>query len=105
MEREIELINEIIANAIIHGGDWGGTYESNMENLVIAVNNWLREKGLKDKYHVVCGTYVQTIYMGFKYLKLHPKEYESTGTFPVVKIVPVSEKHINDYYGDLDLIP
>lgn len=53
MEREIELINEIIANAIIHGGDSGGPYESNLESLVIAINNWLCEKGLKDKYHVI----------------------------------------------------
>ncbi len=61
MEKEIELLNEIIANAVIHGGDWGGTYDSNIESLVLAINNWLREKGVRDKYHVIERSYVHTL--------------------------------------------
>ena len=108
MEREIELINEIIANAIIHGGDWGGPYNSNIENLVIAINNWLREKGLKDSYHVVEADYQQTLTHTFRYL---PNEYDDgskkTAKFSVLKIVPKSEKSKSDMncYGDLDVIP
>ena len=108
MQREIELINNIIANAIIHGGDWGGPYDSNLENLVTAVNNWLREKGLKDSYHVVQADYQQTLTHTFKYL---PNEIEDgsnkTGRFTVLKIVPKSDNTLSSksVYGDLDLIP
>ena len=109
MEREIELINEIIANAIIHGGDWGGPYEVNVENLVIAVNNWLREKGLRDSYHVVEAYYSQTLSTKYKYLENDAEigEQKTTGKFPVLKIVPMSEKSTEDTFwkGGLDRIP
>lgn len=109
MEREIELINEIIANAIIHGGDWGGPYEVNLENLVLAVNNWLREKGLRDSYHVVEAYYSQTLSTNYKYLENDAEigEQKTTGKFPVLKIVPMSEKSTEDtcWKGGLDRIP
>ena len=109
MEREIELINEIIANAIIHGGDWGGPYEVNLENLVLAVNNWLREKGLRDSYHVVEAYYSQTLSTNYKYLENDAEigEQKTTGKFPVLKIVPMSEKSTEDTFwkGGLDRIP
>ena len=48
--KEIKLINDIIAESIIHGADSGGSYEQNEENLTVAVNKWLRFKGISDKY-------------------------------------------------------
>ena len=77
MEREIELINEIIANAVIHGGDWI-TYDSNIESLVLAINNWLREKGIRNKYHVVERPYVHPLTLSFKYL-YHGADTNSKG--------------------------
>ncbi len=110
MEKEIELMNEIIANAIINGGDYGGPYDSNIENLVLAINNWLREKGLKEKYHVISSRCRLTLYSGFKYLTGVDYDedfarHESTGNFPVLKIVPVSEKDSDFPWGNLDDIP
>ncbi len=109
MEREIELINEIIANAIIHGGDWGGPYEVNLENLVMAVNNWLREKGLKDSYHVVQAYYSQVLSTNYKFLENDAEigEHKKTGKFPVLKIVPKNEKNTEGscWKLDLDRIP
>ena len=39
IEKEIQLVNEIIANAIIHGADLGGTYDQNEKELTRAINN------------------------------------------------------------------
>lgn len=50
MEKEIELINNIIAEAIIHGADSGGSYEQNEEDLTKAVNEWLKFKSISHKY-------------------------------------------------------
>ena len=50
MEKEIELVNKIIKEAVIHGADSGGSYEQNELNLIIAVNEWLIFKGLSNKY-------------------------------------------------------
>ena len=96
IEREIELMNHVIAHAIIHGGDWEGPYESNTVGLVKAVNNWLREKGIKDKYHVVEDAYNATIttdpfplYRGEDAEKPYTTQ---NGNFPVLKIAPLEEK-------------
>ena len=51
-EEEIELMNEIIFKAIIHGGDAGGPYYSNKYNLYKAIENWLMFKKLTDKYMI-----------------------------------------------------
>ena len=110
MEKEIELINAIIANAIIHGGDWGGPYEINIENLVISINNWLREKGLWEKYHVVESGYRQTLSSEYKYLKDRNGDFkttERTRNFSVVRIVPIGERSDLKYteWDNLDCIP
>lgn len=49
-EKEIELINSIIREAIIHGSDSGGAYEINEEDLRESVSNWLDYHGLSEKY-------------------------------------------------------
>ncbi len=58
IEKEIQLVNEIIANAIIHGADLGGTYDQNEKELTKAINNWIKAKGLENEYHVAQGTYL-----------------------------------------------
>lgn len=50
MEKEIALINNIIAESIIHGADAGGSYEQNEANLTKAVNEWLKYKGIANMY-------------------------------------------------------
>lgn len=52
-EQEIALINQIIEEAIDHGGDCGGPYNTNGRQLKEAIEKWLVCKGLNDKY-VVC---------------------------------------------------
>ncbi len=54
---EIYLVNKIIANAVIHGGDIGGSYESNKDGLYAAINAWLKARGYDRKYHIIDGTY------------------------------------------------
>lgn len=53
MEKEIQVINKIIREAIINGADYGGSYESNEENLINAINEWLKMKSLVCQYTVV----------------------------------------------------
>lgn len=50
LEKEIYVINKIIKEAIIHGADSGGSYESNKDNLVNAINEWLNMKNLSCEY-------------------------------------------------------
>lgn len=50
MEKEITIINKIIREAIIHGADSGGSYEQNEKELTTAIDEWLKLKGLSDKY-------------------------------------------------------
>lgn len=52
VEQEIALINQIIEEAIDHGGDCGGPYHSNGDQLKEAIEKWLACKGLDDKYVV-----------------------------------------------------
>lgn len=52
IEKEIELINEIVGQAAIYGGDAGGPYCSNIDNLTRALKNWLLVKGIEDQYKV-----------------------------------------------------
>lgn len=49
-DREIELVNRIIKEAIVHGGDDGGPYYINENGLKSSVTAWLEEKGLTEKY-------------------------------------------------------
>lgn len=57
-EKEVEFINEIIAESIKHGADLGGSYNNNLEGLIESVNNWLIYKNLIDKYELVDDVYL-----------------------------------------------
>ena len=52
MNTEIEIINKIIVEAVEHGSDAGGSYNSNEENLINVVKEWLKFKGLSSEYVV-----------------------------------------------------
>ena len=77
MEQEIQLINDIIVNAIAHGADIGGSYEQNVKGLSEAMNRWIREKGLQDSYHVIS-----------TYRKIN----ESMGCWPTLEIAPMDKE-------------
>lgn len=51
-EKEIELVNDIIAQAYWHGADGGGGYDSNEEDLISSINCWLEYKKYSDNYIV-----------------------------------------------------
>ena len=53
INEEIRIINNIVVQAIIHGGDPGGSYDTNEENLVSVLNDWLECKNLFGKYVVI----------------------------------------------------
>lgn len=46
IEKEIRLINDIVLNAVVHGADSGGSYDSNGDGLENALNAWLKEKNI-----------------------------------------------------------
>ena len=50
MNEEIKIINRLIAEAVIHGADCGGSYDQNTDGLMDAITNWLVFKGIDDKY-------------------------------------------------------
>lgn len=52
MREEIALINKIIAEAVMHGADSGGSYNSNEEDLTEAITDWLKFKGIDNEYCV-----------------------------------------------------
>ena len=52
MNKEIKLINRIIIGAIYHGGDAGGPYLCDRNEVVPYVNTWLRMRGYDKKYKV-----------------------------------------------------
>ena len=41
IQKEIDLVNEIIRTAINHGGDQGGAYYTNWDCLQTAIGEWL----------------------------------------------------------------
>lgn len=49
-KKEIELINSIIREAIVHGSDEGGAYEINEDDLRESVSEWLEYHDLFEKY-------------------------------------------------------
>ena len=51
-EYEIKLINKIIFEAIKHGGDSGGPYFTNEDNLISSINKLLDIECIADKYEV-----------------------------------------------------
>ena len=48
IKKEIDLINDIVFNAVMHGSDGGGSYDSNEDGLKQALNIWIKEKNLVD---------------------------------------------------------
>jgi hypothetical protein len=48
IEKEVNLINNIVLNAIMHGSDAGGSYNSNEDGLKRSLNMWIESKGLTD---------------------------------------------------------
>lgn len=52
MEKEIQIVNKIIREAVIHGADAGGSYNSNEENLIESIKAWLNLKEMSDKYTI-----------------------------------------------------
>ena len=77
MDREIELINDIIVNAIAHGADMGGSYEQNVVGLSEAMDRWIQEKGLQDSYHVI---------------RSARKINDSMGDWPTLEIAPMDQE-------------
>ena len=45
---EIYLINKIVREAVMHGADAGGSYDSNTEGLTKALQQYLNLKGIAD---------------------------------------------------------
>lgn len=52
MREEIALINKIIVEAVMHGADSGGSYNSNEQDLTEAITDWLKFKGIDNDYCV-----------------------------------------------------
>lgn len=77
IEEEINVINEIVKQSVIHGGDAGGAYFSNEEMTVRYLQIWLEKKELSDKYKVI--TKEKSIKGSYIF-----------NTFP--KIVPIKEE-------------
>lgn len=50
-EKEVELINSIIREAIVHGSDHGGAYEINEEGLRESISDWLEYHDLSENTH------------------------------------------------------
>lgn len=44
---KIDLINSLIFNAIKHGADCGGSYDSNEENLIESIKQYLEFENIK----------------------------------------------------------
>jgi hypothetical protein len=49
---EIELINNIVCEAVKHGADAGGSYDSNSYGLTVALQRYLDFKGISDTFGV-----------------------------------------------------
>lgn len=60
LEKEIEIINRIIVEAIVHGSDGGGSYNMNEENLISSIVSWLEFNGIANDYEVKEVEKVQT---------------------------------------------
>ena len=86
-KQEIELINTIIREAISHGGDAGGSYNSNKKKLTAAIEAWLNEKYLQGMYTV------------------RPTYSDETGEYPL-QIVPTEdgekEEELNEIINRLE---
>ena len=52
MNEEIKLMNRIIYGAIVHGGDAGGPYCCDTDEVAPWIEEWLRLKGFEAEYMV-----------------------------------------------------
>jgi len=52
-EKEIELLNALILNAVIDGADSGGSYQNNPEGLYFAMFDILKYYNLFSQYNIV----------------------------------------------------
>ena len=50
IEKHIEILNNLIYESVEHGGDAGGAYYSNTENILKAINEYLKFFHLEDSY-------------------------------------------------------
>ena len=48
IEKHIEILNNLIYESVKHGGDAGGAYYSNTENILKAINEYLKFFHLED---------------------------------------------------------
>ena len=53
INKEIELVNNLIIQAVMHGADTGGSYDCNEDGLVLSIQDWVEFKGIEDKYTVM----------------------------------------------------
>lgn len=53
IETEVELINDVLEQAVRHGADIGGSYDSNENSLRAAIYKYLLYRGLHDRYKVI----------------------------------------------------
>ena len=58
IEKHIEILNNLIYESVEHGGDAGGAYYSNTENVLKAINEYLKvnkyEWSVKADYKNCC---------------------------------------------------
>ena len=52
IDLEVDIINNIIKTAIDHGGDIGGPYFSNKENLIQSIEFWIKFRCMNDSFEV-----------------------------------------------------
>ena len=50
IEKHIEILNNLIYESVKHGGDAGGAYYSNTENVLKAIKEYLKFFHLEDSY-------------------------------------------------------
>lgn len=53
IEEQINVLNGIMEECVIDGGDAGGAYLSNAEGVIREVNLWLSKMELMDKYKII----------------------------------------------------
>lgn len=53
IEEQINILNSIIEACVNHGGDVGGAYFSNAEEVEEAINLWLEKIDLSERYKVI----------------------------------------------------
>ena len=67
----VSLINQVISEAVADGGDAGGPYHHNINNLKIAINNLINALGLFVDYEVI---YDSDINDSWSLVKIVPKK-------------------------------